>query len=344
MNKSLSLLVAAVLVLASCTPPFKKSPDGSQYKVISKNGKPAVKGNFMELQISAKYKDSVLFSTYEVGSPRYVPFDSAQLPVFLKTIKEGDSIVVRIATDSLIKRNQSTPNMKKGEFVYQYFKLTKLYTTEADAEKAAQAYEPIVKAKGFKKQLQNVEKLLVTESAQMKTDDAKIQDYLKKNNLTATKTKWGTYVVIIQPGIGANITEKDIVSVNYTGRNLTDSVFDSSTDPRFGHVEPYDLEIAQFGVIPGWIDGLLQLKKGSVAKFIIPSTLAYGKAKQNENIGENEILAFDIEVVDLLTADQFKAKMERKQAEMMQKQQEAFQKKQQKVAENKAGEEPTSGK
>lgn len=344
MNKSLSLLVAAVLMLASCTPPFKKSPDGTQYKIISKNGKPAVKGNFMELQIVAKYKDSVLFSTYEVGSPRYVPFDSAQLPMFLKTIKEGDSIVVRIATDSLIKRNQSTPNMKKGEFVYQYFKLAKLYANEGDAEKAAQAYEPIVKAKSFKKQVANVEKLLVSESAQLKADDAKIQEYLKKNNLTATKTKWGTYVVISQPGTGANITENDIASVNYTGRNLKDSAFDSSTDPRFGHVEPYDVELAQFNVIPGWIDGLMQLKKGSVAKFIIPSTLAYGKAKQNENIGENEILAFDIEVADLLTPDQYKAKMEKKQAEMMQKQQEAFQKKQQQAAQNKASQQPTSGK
>ncbi len=34
-----------------------------------------------------------------------------------------DSIVVRISTDTLIAKNQAAPFMKKGQFVYQYFKV-----------------------------------------------------------------------------------------------------------------------------------------------------------------------------------------------------------------------------
>jgi FKBP-type peptidyl-prolyl cis-trans isomerase len=52
-------------------------------------------------------------------------------------------------------------------------------------------------------------------------------------------------------------------------------------------------------VIPGWDEGLMLLKKGSKAKFIIPSPLAYGENGAGALIPANSILVFDVEVTDV---------------------------------------------
>jgi FKBP-type peptidyl-prolyl cis-trans isomerase len=315
----------AMIVLTGCTKPYKKAKDGSEYKIIENtNGKKAVAGDFLQADILVKYKDSVVYSTKEMGSPSFIPYDTARLPEFFKTVHEGDSLILRISTDTLFKKQQNEPYMKKGQFLYQYVKISKVYNTREQVDSAAKTYKASAKAASHKKMLEQIEKQLKDNADQLKKDDATITQYLSKNNLQATKTKWGTYVVITTPGTGPALTENDIVSVNYTGRNLKDSVFDSNTDPRFGHVEPYDVNLGEFGVIPGWIDGLKAMQKGAVGKLIIPSSLAYGKQARGENIGADEILVFDIAIVDVISPEQFEAKQQARQQEMMQKQQKAM--------------------
>jgi FKBP-type peptidyl-prolyl cis-trans isomerase len=315
------LAAIATLLLASCSKPYKKSPDGSEYKVIGNDkGKKAINGGFIQLNILVKYKDSILFNTAEQGSPKFIPFDTARLPEFFKNIHEGDSIIIKTATDTLIKANRAEPYMKKGQFVFQYLKVAKVFATREEAEIAAKAFEAGAKALQYKKTIEQIEKNLVTDADQMKKDDVIITDYLAKNNIKATKTKWGTYVAIVTPGTGANLTEKEIAKVNYTGRNLKDSVFDSNTDPRFDHLQPYNVKLNEFSVIPGWIDGIKMLQKGSVAKLIIPSSLAYGKEGKGGNIGPNEVLIFDITVLDTITEAQYEADQQAMQQQMMERQ------------------------
>lgn len=323
MKKVFYLAVLTAIVLTGCTAPFKKMKDGSgaEYKmIVNKDGKKAVKGDVFQLNITAKYKDSVLFSTAESSQPRFIPYDTAQLPDFFKTVHEGDSLIIRISTDTLFKKGQSQPFMKKGQFIYQYFKVAKIFSSQAQADSVAKKYEEAAQVFASKKALEEVEKNIAANKEQMKKDDAIIAEYIAKNNLKAEKTKWGTYVVITTPGTGPMLTDKDIAEVNYTGRNPKDSVFDSNTDPSFGHTEPYPVKLNEFGVIAGWIDGLKMMQKGSVGKFIIPSTLAYGKKARDKNIGENEILVFDIAVADVLNEEQYELRMATRQQEMMEKQ------------------------
>lgn len=323
MNKSFSVAALAVIILTGCTAPFKKAKDGSgaEYKlIVNKDGKKAVKGDIFQLNMLVKYKDSVLFSTADASQPRFIPYDTAQLPEFFKTIHEGDSLVMRVSTDTLFKKNQSAPYMKKGQFVYQYFKVARVFSSQAQADSVAKTYEAAAQLVAQKKALEQVEKNITDNKEQIKKDDVIIAEYLAKNNLKAEKTKWGTYVVTTTPGTGPMLTEKDIAEVNYTGRNLKDSVFDSNTDPRFNHVEPYPVKLDQFNVIVGWIDGLKKMQKGTVGKLIIPSTLAYGKEGRGGNIGQNEILVFDIAVTNVLNEQQYEAKMAEQQQAMMEKQ------------------------
>lgn len=137
MNRSSYLIAAIILFFAGCTDnAFKKAPDGAEYKIISnEKGTKAVAGNFIQINILAKYKDSVLFSSIENSMPRFMPYDTAQLPPFFKNIREGDSLIIRVSTDTLIKNGQSAPYMKKNEYVYQYFKIVKVFPSRQKLRK-----------------------------------------------------------------------------------------------------------------------------------------------------------------------------------------------------------------
>ena len=61
----------------------------------------------------------------------------------------------------------------------------------------------------------------------------------------------------------------------------------------------------------------MQLKKGSKAIVFIPSSLAYGVNGNGVMIKPNEILMFDMEVIEAVTEDEYVAKQKAMQEEMM---------------------------
>ncbi len=317
MKKIIYVTVICAVAMAACTTPFKKAKDGSQYKVISDGkGLKAETGNFLELNVLAKYKDSLLFDTREEGMPQYGPYDTAGMPSpFKEAFRElhiGDSIVIRVSTDSILAKGQAAPFLKKGQFITQTYKLVNIYKTKEQVDSAQKTHMKGAMEKAYQKQLGLVEKDLATNKAQLDKDSKEIEAYLAKNSIKATKTKWGTYVSIVTEGTGAQLTNKDIASVNYSGHVLdSTNLFDSNTDPKFGHVQPYDVQLGQIGgVILGWTDALLQMKKGTKAKVFIPSSLGYGKQGKQPGINPDQILVFDMEVVDAISEEARQAKQD----------------------------------
>ncbi|MEP6712325.1 MAG: FKBP-type peptidyl-prolyl cis-trans isomerase [Ferruginibacter sp.] len=315
MRKVSYLLLMAVIAFSACKESFKKAKDGTEYQVITaKGGKLITTGNIMELGILVKYKDSLLFSSAETGMPQFAPYDTAQFPPLYKEIFKnlhvGDSITVKLSTDSIIKQGQSAPFMQKGQFIYQTYKITNVYATQEEADKARKA--AMVNAEAIAK---------VKSADQLKKDDKTLTDYFAKNNIKAVKAPEGTYVEIITPGTGSNVDTSVIVKTNYTGKTLAGVEFDSNTDPAKGHVEPYNVNMTNdpsLGqpVIKGWNDGLTLLNKGAKAKFYIPSSLAYGAQAQGPDIAPNSILVFDIEVLDILNKTQAKVAIEEQNKKM----------------------------
>jgi FKBP-type peptidyl-prolyl cis-trans isomerase FkpA len=125
-----------LLGLSACTVPFKKAKDGTEYKIIAnKNGKKLVTGNYMEMNMLVKYGDSVLVSSREDGMPQFAPYDTAQFPELykeiFKNIHVGDSIVIRLSTDSIMAKGQAAPFMKKGKFIYQNYSIANVYLQKA---------------------------------------------------------------------------------------------------------------------------------------------------------------------------------------------------------------------
>ncbi|GAB2807540.1 FKBP-type peptidyl-prolyl cis-trans isomerase [Ferruginibacter profundus] len=352
MKQFLNAAVICVIALASCTTPFKKNKDGSEYKIISvTKGAKLLTGNFMELNVLAKYKDAsidtVLFSTIEEGMPQYGLYDTANFPMpfkeVFKNIHVGDSIVLRIPTDSILAKSQAQPGqtppayMKKGQFIYQYYTITNSYTTKEQVDSAQKTHMKVARERGYKKQLEQVEKMIGESKADIEKDDKVIEEYLAKNNIKATKTKWGTYIAVQNEGTGEKITTSETASINYTGKTFDSSkVFDSNTDPKFKHIGAYDVNMGQLsGLILGWFDAIAQMKKGTKATVYIPSALGYGKEGRGPDIKPGDILVFDMEVVDVMNEEALQAKqqaMQKQQMEAQQKMMDSIQKAQKNTA------------
>jgi FKBP-type peptidyl-prolyl cis-trans isomerase FkpA len=335
--KQLFYLVLTSLVLVSCKDSSKKFTDGTEYKIISDGkGQKILQGNFIEVEILKKYKDSVLYDSREI-MPQFGLYDTAQFPPLFKeifkNIRVGDSVYTKNLVDSIYKQGNMPPFAKKGEYETTTYKFLHVYTTKEQTDSAYSKWLPIAKVRAAKKMNEQIQKDLKANEPQLKADDKILIDYIATNQLTATKAPWGTYVVLTTPGTGANISDSSVAVVKYTGRTLKDTVFDSNTDPKFGHLQPINVDMAQMsGIILGWLDGLKLMKKGSKGKFLIPSSLGYGKAGSGDKIKANEILIFDIEVVDVLTPEQYKVvqmEEQRKQMEMQQQMQQMQQQMQQ---------------
>jgi FKBP-type peptidyl-prolyl cis-trans isomerase FkpA len=313
MKQFIYLSTICILALSACNTPFKKTADGTMYKVIStKKGAKLMNGNTMEINVVTKYNDSLLGSSYEEGMPQFSMYDTASFPApykeIFKNVHVGDSIVIKMPTDSIIAKGQgqAPPFMKKGQFIYQYFTISNVYTTKEQVDSVQKIYVTL--------KMKNDSIAAITQIAK---DSKIIDEFLAKNKITTVKAEKGTYVQILEPGTGT-LTDSSVLMVNYTGTPLEGgAAFDSNTDSSFQHVEPYPVNLRFPEVIQGWVDGLKLLRKGAKAKFYVPSSLGYGKRGNGEKIKPNANLSFDIQVVDVITQAQYSALIKKKQEEQM---------------------------
>ncbi|HRP92755.1 MAG TPA: FKBP-type peptidyl-prolyl cis-trans isomerase, partial [Ignavibacteriaceae bacterium] len=79
-----------------------------------------------------------------------------------------------------------------------------------------------------------------------------------------------------------------------SGFLLDGTKFDSSVE----RDEPFTFVAGVGQVIPGWDEGVQLMKKGSKARLIVPSNLAYGDRDLGK-IPPNSTLIFDVEVLDV---------------------------------------------
>lgn len=90
----------------------------------------------------------------------------------------------------------------------------------------------------------------------------------------------------------------DVLVMNYTGRLIDGTVFDSNVDPKFNHVEPFKFTLGAGQVIKGWDEGLVGMKIGEKKTLTIPPEKAYGD-RAVSIIPSNSTLIFDVELVGI---------------------------------------------
>jgi len=109
----------------------------------------------------------------------------------------------------------------------------------------------------------------------------------------AIKTASGAIVRITKPGTGESPQPTDKVQVQYTGKLLDGTVFDTSRKAG-GQPATFPLN----GVIKGWSEGLQLMPVGSKYKLYVPADLAYGENAPGP-IGPNATLIFEVELLGI---------------------------------------------
>ena len=97
----------------------------------------------------------------------------------------------------------------------------------------------------------------------------------------------------LKVGTGDEIELGDRIAVHYTGTLTDGTKFDSSRD----RGQPYEFTLGT-GVIDGWNQGIVGMKKGGRRTLVIPPSLGYGASGKGK-IPPNATLNFDIEVVEI---------------------------------------------
>ncbi len=106
-------------------------------------------------------------------------------------------------------------------------------------------------------------------------------------------TASGLQYKIIKSGTGESPKATDSVKVNYEGRLIDGTIFDSSIQ----RGEPATFPVNR--VIPGWTEALQLMKVGDKWQLFIPANLAYGEQSPTPTIPPNSPLIFEVELLDI---------------------------------------------
>ncbi len=113
----------------------------------------------------------------------------------------------------------------------------------------------------------------------------------KKEGVKTTAS--GLQYKVLRSGNGKKPTATDSVTVNYEGRLINGTVFDSS----YKRGKPVTFPLN--GVIKGWTEGLQLMPAGSKYRFFLPPKLAYGARGAGGIIGPDATLIFDVELLSI---------------------------------------------
>ena len=126
------------------------------------------------------------------------------------------------------------------------------------------------------------------------TEDERINDYIRRHKWKMKETGTGLRYIIYKHGDGERAKKDKIAKINFKVGLLTgDDLYSSDTKG------PKEFKIGQGGVESGLEEGILLLRVGDRAKFIIPSHLAYGLVGDGDKIPAKATLVYDVELIEL---------------------------------------------
>ncbi len=303
MKKGLLIMTVAALGFAACNGGFKKGPSGLLYSIHNDvKGDSIKEGDFISLNIIAKTDgDSVLYNSYDLDRPSQTfvpkPVYDGDLFYAIKMLNLGDSATIKIDLDSAEKKGQPRPQGIKGKYVIYTVKIEDVIHKDSSKQEEFQAkIETFFKAEGEKAK---------------KAEVTKVKKFIEDNKLKPTQFPSGLQIATITEGKGEQPVTGDSVQVNYTGKLVSGKVFDTSLEavakkenifnPARAPYTTLNLIIGKGNVIPGFDEGVLQMKKGGKTTLIIPSSLGYGEqGMQGGMIGPFTPLIFEIELVNVI--------------------------------------------
>jgi FKBP-type peptidyl-prolyl cis-trans isomerase FkpA len=295
MNNLKVILIVVFLYLVSNTSAigqnsdnFQKTPNGLKYKFFVQNDKAekAKIGDMVTVVGYYKVKDTIFFDSRKSPTPYIFPVNESQYPgdIFegIRMMAVGDSALFLVSGDSLFLKTFRVKSLPKycppHSEVSFYVKMLKKQPKEEFQKEMQAKFE------------EDNKKAMILAAK----EDSILTDFMKKNNVAAQKSNSGLYYAEIKKGTGAKAEPGKTVTVQYTGKLLDGTIFDTS----IGRTEPFSFPLGKNKVIRGWEEGIAKMNKGGKAVLLIPSKLAYGPSNVGK-IPANSILIFEVELVDV---------------------------------------------
>ncbi|HLU89886.1 MAG TPA: FKBP-type peptidyl-prolyl cis-trans isomerase [Cyclobacteriaceae bacterium] len=151
------------------------------------------------------------------------------------------------------------------------------------------------------------------EAGNLALDRVKIENYLLEadyDSLYRIHDPSGVVVIVQEEGNGSRPKTNNTVYINYVGKLLDGTVFDTNLEAVakqhgiFDEEQAYRIfsfplaSSAQGGPIPGFNIGFSRLRSGSKAVLIIPSPYAY-RDRESEDIPANSVLVFEVDFLGM---------------------------------------------
>lgn len=285
----LSLIV--VLIYSNCNKPeeneFILNEYGYAFKHCLKNkNNPKAKLNdilFGEMKILLN--DSLeLYNNY--GSPerlfKILNPKKGNIDEFLLNLRIGDSAIIIMPADSLSEYVLGINSNHKDK-IYFYISIDQIISKkEMDADQIE------------RKQKEALE-------------DSILNQYAMRKKWNLEKQESGLYFMTTYKSNGEKPDYGQRVKVNYLVYTLDGKIIDTNIKSvaekaniyiKNKKYEPFEFILGDEGVIPGWSEGISLMNKGSSARLLLPSKLAYGSEAYGP-IKPNSSLIFEVNLLDI---------------------------------------------
>ena len=298
-----AVVVAGAAMMFACKSEnkadFETLSEGLSYKMEKENasGQQVQEGDVLVGEMTVKFEDSVIYDTK--GKVQRIvtanPGWEGKVGEGLMMMHVGEVVTFALEADTLaryLKAEQMPKNYKPGQSQKFYYKIN---------------LQDIVTREEILQEQAN----MVENMNQMKEEEpGDILEFVKENNITVNPTADGLYIIVKKKGNGPKVAIGKEVSVNYTGRLLDGTIFDSNVEDvaRTGNVYDSRIQYVPFTyvvgktkgkIFQGWDKGLQNQTAGSVLQLVIPSKLAYGSKGKGNRVPPYAPLVFDIEIVSV---------------------------------------------
>jgi len=138
------------------------------------------------------------------------------------------------------------------------------------------------------------EQLVEANKAVLDTENEQIDNFIASNGWNVITTGTGLRYQILEKGSGSKAKFGKLVRFEYEIKLISGETIYSSLISG-----PKEFTIGSGGVESGLEEGILQLKVGDSARFIIPSYLAHGLSGDQDKIPSKATLLYSLKLIDL---------------------------------------------
>lgn len=286
------LIIAISFIFIACSNDaelidgYSVSEKGLHYKMcaLGEGEKHPKKGDWLLLNVKYRTKEDSLFyhSKHHAWQGYFIEFkdDKADkfLSYFTKMI-EGDSMQFKVETTTFFKEifGNEVPYFCKGDSIV---KVELRLVALMDA--------------GEMEQFKQSKALEMKDNYSLESE--KLLNYAKTNFSTFDTISGGIFFKSIKNTSDSLVQPGKLVSIRYTGYYLDNELFDKA-----GYAKPIDFTYGSQGqLLAGMQMAIRTMRKGEIAKIILPSHLAFGEQGSSDGtIPPYCPLVYEVEIIDV---------------------------------------------